>query len=115
FKPIHNIIFHHTLSRRGFFIEGSHTQGYNKYSFGIAFIDCFLNNLPPPQSLKKCKDLIAHGVKIGAIRPDYDLLAHSQCRPFLSPGEKLTEEIKTWKNFNSEVSVQKPGISFEDD
>nr|UCJ01575.1 peptidoglycan recognition protein L2 [Rhynchophorus ferrugineus] len=99
---------------RGWFIQGSHTLNYNKYAMGIAFIGCFVNKLPPQQSLKACKDLINHGIRIGAISPNYQLLAHSQCRPFQSPGDKLVDEIKTWKNFNPEISVRNPAISFED-
>lgn len=104
-----------TISGRGWFKQGAHTLNYNKFALGIAFIGCFVSKLPPQQSLKACKDLIDHGIRIGAISPDYQLLAHSQCRPFQSPGAKLVSEIETWKNFNPEISVQNPAISFTDD
>lgn len=93
---------------RGWFVQGSHTMSYNAYSVGIAFMGCFLTNLPPESSLKKCKDLIEHGVKIGAISPDYELLGHRQCRPFLSPGDCLFNEIQTWKHFNPNVTNTSP-------
>ncbi|XP_060520258.1 peptidoglycan-recognition protein LE-like [Cylas formicarius] len=95
---------------RGWNVVGSHTQGYNARSVGIAFIGCFLNNLPPATSLLKCKNLIEFGVKIGAIRQDYQLLGQCQCRPFLSPGQRLFDEIKTWENWNENVTPSNPGV-----
>ncbi|CAG9760673.1 unnamed protein product [Ceutorhynchus assimilis] len=89
---------------RGWFAQGAHTLTYNPYSVGIAFLGCFLQHLPPNTALKRCKDLIAQGVKIAAIEPDYELIAHCQCRPFRSPGPRLFEEIKTWKNFNPHIT-----------
>ncbi|XP_066151471.1 peptidoglycan recognition protein 1-like [Euwallacea fornicatus] len=88
---------------RGWDYCGSHTLGYNNCSMGISFIGCFLDHLPPAIALKKCKELIDHGIKIGKIRPDYELIGHCQCRPFLSPGKKLFEEISTWKQFNPDI------------
>lgn len=70
---------------------------------GIGFIGGFLTTLPPPNALKRCQDIIAYGVKIGAISPDYELVAHCQCRPFLSPGARLLKEIQTWPHFNPVV------------
>lgn len=102
FALIIKIIFYN-ISGRSWFKVGCHTVTYNRYSVGIAFIGCFLNNLPPKSALKRCQDLIAHGVEIGAICPDYELVAHCQCRPFVSPGNRLFEEIKTWKNFNPDI------------
>ncbi|XP_050312341.1 peptidoglycan recognition protein 1-like [Anthonomus grandis grandis] len=88
---------------RGWSTVGSHTATYNRHSIGIAFMGCFLKHLPPKTALRKCRELIEHGVKIGAIREDYELVGHCQCRPFLSPGKRLFDEIKTWRNFNGQV------------
>ncbi|KAH1010660.1 hypothetical protein HUJ05_004918 [Dendroctonus ponderosae] len=86
--------------RRGWYKEGRHSVSYNKFSIAIAFVGCFLKHLPPKKSLIRCQKLINHGIEIGAISPDFQLVAHCQCRPTLSPGPRLFEQVKTWKNFN---------------
>lgn len=93
---------------RGWTARGAHTYGFNQYSLGIAFVGTFINKLPPKVALNHAKQLIAYGVKIGAIAPDYQLLAHNQCSTTLSPGEMLVEEIKKWKNWNGKITVQNP-------
>ncbi|XP_066260304.1 peptidoglycan recognition protein 1-like [Euwallacea similis] len=95
---------------RGWDYCGSHTLGYNRCSIGISFIGCFLNHLPPATALKRCKELIDYGIKIGKIHLDYELIGQCQCRPFLSPGEKLFEEISTWKQFNPDIKNTDPCI-----
>ncbi|XP_019773771.2 peptidoglycan-recognition protein LE isoform X1 [Dendroctonus ponderosae] len=85
---------------RGWYKEGRHSVSYNKFSIAIAFVGCFLKHLPPKKSLIRCQKLINHGIEIGAISPDFQLVAHCQCRPTLSPGPRLFEQVKTWKNFN---------------
>ncbi|KAI4471994.1 peptidoglycan recognition protein [Holotrichia oblita] len=100
---------------RGWTAVGAHTYSFNKYAIGISFIGCFVNKLPPKMALLNAKQLIAYGVKIGAIDENYQLLAHSQCSATASPGEKLIEEIKTWKNWASEVSIDNPPIEILND
>lgn len=91
------------FSGRGWYKEGRHSVSYNKFSIAFAFVGCFLTHLPPQGSLIKCQQLIIHGVQIGAISPDFELVAHCQCRPTLSPGPRLFEEVKTWRNFNPNI------------
>nr|WAK88795.1 peptidoglycan-recognition protein LE [Lasioderma serricorne] len=90
---------------RGWNAVGSHTFGYNVNSVGIAFVGCFINHKPPEVSLIRCKNLIKQGVRIGAIAKDYSLVGHCQCSPTASPGKSLFEEIKTWSNWNRDISV----------
>ncbi|XP_038216565.1 peptidoglycan-recognition protein LE-like isoform X1 [Zerene cesonia] len=84
---------------RGWDYIGAHTQGYNKYSIGIAFIGTFNNYQPAKQQIEACQKLIARGVKMGKLAKDYKLLAHRQLMSTLSPGDKLYDIIKTWPHF----------------
>ncbi|KAK9719368.1 N-acetylmuramoyl-L-alanine amidase [Popillia japonica] len=100
---------------RGWTAIGAHTYNFNKYSVGIAFVGCFINKTPPKAALANAKQLIAYGVKIGAIDEDYQLLAHCQCVTTASPGMMLYEEIKTWKNWAGDVNVDNPPIEVLND
>ncbi|XP_045510417.1 peptidoglycan-recognition protein LE-like isoform X3 [Colias croceus] len=86
---------------RGWDYIGAHTQGYNKYSIGIAFIGTFNNYQPAKQQIEACQKLIARGVQMGKLAKDYKLLAHRQLMSTLSPGDKLYDIIKTWPHFVS--------------
>ncbi|KAH9631157.1 hypothetical protein HF086_006735 [Spodoptera exigua] len=48
------------------------------------------------ESLKK---LIATGVELGYISPDYKLIGHRQVSATECPGQALFNEITTWKHF----------------
>lgn len=88
---------------RGFDKAGAHTFGYNKKSVGIAFVGCWMRNLPPEVSLLQCKTLIEHLVVNGHVARDYKLVAHCQCIATQSPGRALYEEIQTWDHFSESL------------
>ncbi|XP_066151473.1 peptidoglycan-recognition protein SB2-like [Euwallacea fornicatus] len=90
---------------RGWSKIGNHSPSYDNKSIGIAFIGSFRNHLPPNTALTRCKELIAHGVKIGEISPDYELLGNFKSASTLTPGLKLLEEIKSWKHWNMNINV----------
>lgn len=90
---------------RGWNVVGAHTRKYNRKSVGISFIGCFNDKLPTEKAIKQIQPLIDCGIKMGAIRHDYTLLAHCQCSNFKSPGRVLYEELKTWKNWSDSVQV----------
>ncbi|EFA01375.1 peptidoglycan-recognition protein LE [Tribolium castaneum] len=98
---------------RGWKTVGAHTQGYNSVSIGICFIGCYIQNLPPSVALRKAKELIRYGVKIGAISEDYTLLGHCQCRSTESPGRRLFEEIKSWERWDGKISLENPSPLIE--
>lgn len=75
---------------------------YHTQSMTIAFVGRFQTHLPPKTALKRCKEVIEHAVKIGAVSPDYKLLAHCQC----VGGFSITDEVKTWENF---TPISSPG------
>ncbi|XP_053949493.1 peptidoglycan-recognition protein LE [Anastrepha ludens] len=84
---------------RGWGAVGAHTIGYNSKSMGIAFIGCFMRELPTEAAMNACKLFLKRGVEEGHLAPDYKLIAHCQCRSTESPGRKLYEELQTWDNF----------------
>ncbi|XP_017492183.1 PREDICTED: peptidoglycan-recognition protein LE [Rhagoletis zephyria] len=84
---------------RGWGVVGAHTIGYNSKSVGIAFIGCFMRELPSEPALNACKNFLKRGVEEGHLAPDYKLIAHCQCRSTESPGRKLYEELQTWEHF----------------
>ncbi|EDV46955.1 peptidoglycan-recognition protein LE [Drosophila erecta] len=84
---------------RGWQTVGAHTLGYNRISLGISFIGCFMKELPTPDALNMCRNLLARGVEDGHISTDYRLICHCQCNSTESPGRRLYEEIQTWPHF----------------
>nr|BAF03520.1 peptidoglycan recognition protein B [Samia ricini] len=88
---------------RGWTTVGAHAVGFNTNSIGIVLIGDWISNLPPARQLQTTKDLIAAGVKLGYIRPDYLLIGHRQASATECPGERLFREISTWEQFTSTV------------
>nr|AME17979.1 peptidoglycan recognition protein B [Antheraea pernyi] len=88
---------------RGWTAVGAHAVGFNTNSIGIVLIGDWVSNLPPTRQLQTAKELIAAGVKLGYIRPDYMLIGHRQATPTECPGETLFREISTWDHFTSTV------------
>lgn len=87
---------------RGWTKMGNHTIDYNSKSIGIAFIGLFLELKPSKVQLKAAQLLIAEGVRLQYISPDYRLYAHSQLMATLSPGVELANIIEEWPNWSSE-------------
>ncbi|BFG01159.1 peptidoglycan-recognition protein LE [Drosophila madeirensis] len=84
---------------RGWHAVGAHTLGYNRIALGISFIGCFMRELPTPDAMNMCRNLLARGVEDGHIAPDYRLICHCQCNSTESPGRRLYEEIQSWPHF----------------
>lgn len=57
--------------------------------------------LPPVEQRKTAMALIAAGVELGYIKPDYKLVGHRQVRATECPGDALFNEIKTWDHYSS--------------
>ncbi|XP_067640892.1 peptidoglycan-recognition protein LE [Eurosta solidaginis] len=84
---------------RGWRVVGAHTIGYNTKSMCIAFVGCFMRELPTEAALNTLKNFLNRGVQNGHLAPDYKLIAQCQCRPTESPGRKLYEELQSWEHF----------------
>lgn len=63
----------------------------------------FTVEIPPAKQLEVVHKLIAVGVEMGIIRPDYKLIGHRQAGSTECPGEALFNEISKWDHFQREV------------
>lgn len=57
--------------------------------------------LPSNDMLENVHQLINYGVSSGKIQENYTLLGHRQVRKTECPGDRLFNEISTWKHFQS--------------
>lgn len=84
---------------RGWNYMGDHTRNNNNNSIGITFLGTFRRQEPTQNSLEACQLLIAQGVRLKKLKPDYQLLGHRQITGTLMPGEELYRIIQTWNNW----------------
>ncbi|XP_038213968.1 peptidoglycan-recognition protein LB-like [Zerene cesonia] len=85
---------------RGWTVLGAHSLRFNNVSLGICLIGDWTYDLPPQNQLKTAKALIAAGVELGFIKPDYKLIGHRQVRETECPGDALFNEIQTWEHYS---------------
>ncbi|XP_063975809.1 uncharacterized protein LOC135161815 [Diachasmimorpha longicaudata] len=78
---------------RGWDYIGAHAPGYNSQSIGISIIGDFSHFLPNDGALKALNDLIACGVSLGKISPDYRVIGHRQVRDTVCPGETFYKYV----------------------
>uniref|UniRef100_A0A2K6ULP8 Peptidoglycan recognition protein 3 n=2 Tax=Saimiri boliviensis TaxID=27679 RepID=A0A2K6ULP8_SAIBB len=83
----------------GWYIQGSHTYGFNDIALGIAFIGNFVEKPPNAAALEAAQDLIQCAVVEGYLTPNYLLMGHSDVVDILSPGQALYNIISTWPHF----------------
>lgn len=57
------------------------------------------DDLPPKHMIENVHRLIAFGVSSGKIQENFTLLGHRQVRNTECPGDRLFNEIATWKHF----------------
>ncbi|KAH9631158.1 hypothetical protein HF086_006736 [Spodoptera exigua] len=55
---------------------------------------------PPAETLATTKALIAEGVKLGKISPDYKLIGHNQVSATECPGTAFYKEFSTWDHYS---------------
>ncbi|XP_023178745.2 peptidoglycan-recognition protein LC isoform X5 [Drosophila hydei] len=84
---------------RGWDYQGAHTLGYNHGSIGISFIGTFIKIRPTDAQLHACQLLLAEGVRLKKLAPDYSLYGHRQLSATESPGEILYSIIQTWPHW----------------
>ncbi|KAL7732639.1 hypothetical protein ACLKA6_013568 [Drosophila palustris] len=63
---------------RGWDLIGAHTLGSNSISIGIAFIGNFDQMEPTKEQLQACLSLLAEGVRLKKLTPDYKVFGHLQ-------------------------------------
>ncbi|KAL7732638.1 hypothetical protein ACLKA6_013567 [Drosophila palustris] len=88
---------------RGWDAQGAHTLGYNVDSIGISFIGTFIKIWPTEQQLRACQLLMAEGVRLKKLVPDYKLYGHRQLSATESPGELLYGIIQTWPHWTNKT------------
>ncbi|CAH0713734.1 unnamed protein product, partial [Brenthis ino] len=88
---------------RGWDCVGAHAVGVNSKSIGIVLIGDWVSVVPPANQLETTKKLIAKGVELGYITPEYKLIGHRQVDSTECPGEALFREISTWDRFEPVV------------
>lgn len=86
---------------RGWTVLGTHALFFNAVSIGICLIGDWRFTAPPIEQLKSAKELIATGVELGFVHPNYKLLGHRQVRETECPGEALYQEIQTWDHYST--------------
>ncbi|XP_063896610.1 peptidoglycan-recognition protein LB [Helicoverpa armigera] len=85
---------------RGWETLGAHALHFNTVSIGICLIGDWRFEVPPAEQRKTAMALIAAGVELGYIKPDYKLVGHRQVRATECPGDALFNEIKTWDHYS---------------
>ncbi|CAH0713731.1 unnamed protein product, partial [Brenthis ino] len=86
---------------RGWGVLGAHSLHFNNVSIGICLIGDWTNSVPPLQQLKTAQALIASGVELGFVKPEYKLVGHRQVRDTECPGDALYKEIQSWPHYTS--------------
>ncbi|CAH1777918.1 unnamed protein product [Owenia fusiformis] len=84
---------------RGWGVEGAHTKSWNKKSVGIAFIGDFRLRKPDDKALQALEEILHYGVVNKLLMANYTMYGQCQLRPFMSPGEKLYNELMTWPHW----------------
>lgn len=92
---------------RGWDYIGAHTPEYNNNSIGIAFIGNFNQSMPKPALLRAGQLLLAEGVRLKKLSPNYEIFGQSQLIATHSPGKNLYNVIKTWSHFANRTVLKK--------
>ncbi|XP_070597844.1 N-acetylmuramoyl-L-alanine amidase [Erythrolamprus reginae] len=89
---------------RGWHWVGAHTRGYNSKGYGISFIGDYMTILPDTYELELMKNNFIHcAVKGARLQANYTIHGHRQMGPTLCPGDRLFQEIETWKGFKKDA------------
>jgi len=81
---------------RGWPVVGAHTLHYNAVSYGFCIIGNYMDRSPKQVALDATQDVIACGVQLGYITPDYELFGHRDARCTECPGDVLYSIIEKW-------------------
>uniref|UniRef100_A0A8C5RV50 Peptidoglycan recognition protein family domain-containing protein n=1 Tax=Laticauda laticaudata TaxID=8630 RepID=A0A8C5RV50_LATLA len=93
---------------RGWHWVGAHTRGYNSKGYGISFIGDYMKVLPDSYELELMKNnFIQCAVKGARLQANYTIHGHRQMVPTLCPGDRLFQEIETWKGFKTRCLIDK--------
>ncbi|XP_062975086.1 N-acetylmuramoyl-L-alanine amidase [Elgaria multicarinata webbii] len=93
---------------RGWHLQGAHTKGYNSKGFGISFIGDYMKVLPEAFDLELMKNnFLKCAIRGSRLQANYTIYGHRQMKPTLCPGDRLFQEIETWKGFKVRCFMDK--------
>ncbi|XP_028385854.1 peptidoglycan recognition protein 1 [Phyllostomus discolor] len=84
---------------RGWDLMGDHASLWNNKAIGITFMGNFMERSPAPRALRAARSLLACGVALNALTPDYELKGHRDVQQTLSPGDRLYDIIREWPHY----------------
>ncbi|CAH2034864.1 unnamed protein product, partial [Iphiclides podalirius] len=89
---------------RGWGIEGAHTFSYNRCSVGIGFIGDYreefnVHTRVTELQQQRAKMILAEGVRLGYLAPDYMVLGAKDLQDTASPGSNLYNAIRQWEHY----------------
>ncbi|XP_044313559.1 peptidoglycan-recognition protein LC isoform X5 [Drosophila rhopaloa] len=87
---------------RGWDQVGAHMAGYNSKSLSLAYIGSFQTLKPSDKQLNVTRLLLARGVKLGKIAPNYRLTAASKLEPSLTQykADALYQSFGNWTHWS---------------
>lgn len=110
---VHSFVFGndgYLYQGRGWHWVGAHTRGYNSKGYGISFIGDYMKILPDSYELELMKNnFIQCAVKGARLQANYTIHGHRQMVPTLCPGDRLFQEIETWKGFKKRCFIDNHG------
>nr|XP_016846275.1 PREDICTED: N-acetylmuramoyl-L-alanine amidase [Anolis carolinensis] len=94
---------------RGWHWVGAHTLGYNSKGFGVSFIGDYMKTLPATFALELLKNnFLQCAVRGSRLQANYTIYGHRQMVLNTScPGDRLFQEIETWKRFKVRCFMDK--------
>lgn len=88
--------------------------GQNKMSIGIAFLGTFTSEftIPPERQFIALKKLLAEGVRLKKLTPDYIMIPHKCFAQTKSPGDGVMNKIKNWSNYFQNVPTENVNCTY---
>ncbi|XP_030373355.1 peptidoglycan-recognition protein LC isoform X4 [Scaptodrosophila lebanonensis] len=87
---------------RGWDKVGAHMKGYNERSLSFAYIGSFQKIPPSPKQLNVTSLLIADGIRLGKIAPNYKLMGAITLEPTITEykAEQLYKSFNNWPHWS---------------
>ncbi|XP_041986289.1 peptidoglycan-recognition protein LF-like [Aricia agestis] len=101
---------------RGWGVVGAHTFTYNRCSLGLGFIGDYREEINPftrvtEAQLNRTHMLLEDGVRLGFLRPDYQIVGAKDLQVTASPGSNLYNALRQWPNYDHQKRFR--GLSCE--
>lgn len=80
---------------RGWGVVGAHTENHNSHSVGISFAGTYDAASPSSEAMTAARRLIAEGVRLGVLRPDFVIRGHRDVKSTACPGQRLYDLMQS--------------------